>query len=282
VIDASNRDKPVELTRWDVTNEGLGKFIGHDMDLSPDGRRAYVNLLIPGPSGQAAFAILDTSEVVDWKPGMPKPTIKRISEVLVYADRPNGAGMSGAGHTSQFFSVGGKKYVAVSNEGGNCPAPYIHIVDVTAEKRPLVISTIMLEVHRPENCAKTLPDHNGFILGDSGGVDGLLAQYRYGAHYSGVDDPSNTKLLAYTFYSAGLHLFDVQDPYNPKHVGEFNPPALNTATYGLGRGLPDRSYSFVRFHKGNIWFTSGNGGFWIVTQKPQDYDPQHRAGAIWH
>jgi hypothetical protein len=33
----------------------------------------------------------------------------------------------------------------------------------------------------------------------------------------------------------------------------------------------DRTYSWVRFHKDNIWFTSANEGFWIGKHKPQTY-----------
>src|SRR4029079_13138573 len=130
------------------------------------------------------------------------------------------------------------KYLYVSNEGTTCPYTFGQIVDVNFEAHPVVISSIRLELARAENCSVTLPDHNGFTLGDAGGKQGLLSQYRYGTHYGGIDDPQNGQLLATTGYSSGLHLWDVSDPYNPAWVGEFQPPAIDYT--GAGRAVPDR------------------------------------------
>lgn len=165
--------------------------------------------------------------------------------------------MPGGSHSAQFMKVDGRKYVVVMNEGTGCRAPWTHIVDVNDEANPAVISTFRLEVNKPENCDRTRPDHDGLTLGDPGGIYGILMQYRYGSHYLGVDNVEDAKVVAFTWYSAGLRLVDVRDPYNPKEVGYFITPAIDT---GEDRAVPDCAYSFVRFHKGNIWFTSVNEG----------------------
>jgi hypothetical protein len=276
VIDATDRDNPKLIATWDLSDETGQPIAGiHDMDISPDGKRVYGNIRVGGGglNSTGGLVVLDTSEVANWKPGMAAPKIKRVSDLLLW-NQP----LSGQSHTTQFFKNKGRNYVAVANEGGGCPAAHAQIVDVTYEAHPVVVSTMRLQVNLPENCDKTLPDHDGLVLGDEGGTEGLLGQYRYGAHYSGIDNVEEGKILAITWYSSGLHLFDVSDPYSPKHVGEFNPPARSV---GTRRALMDRTYSFVRFHKGNIWFTSANGGFWIVKHKPEEYDPGHKANRVY-
>jgi hypothetical protein len=275
VVDASTRDNPTLIATWDLADEQGGLMSGlHDIDISPDGTRVYGNVHVEGghANSMGGLVILDTSEVANWKPGMPNPTIRRVGDFLLWTPP-----LTGISHTAQYFENNGHKYVAVANEGGGCPAGHAQIVDVTYELHPIVVSSMRLEANKPENCALTLPDHDGLVLGDRGGVDGLLMQYRYGAHYAGIDSVENGKLLAITWYSSGLHLFDVSDPYSPKHVGEFHPPARDN---GTGRAVVDRTYSWVRFHRGNIWFTSANGGFWIVRHTPHSYSPNHHATPI--
>ena len=276
VVDANDRDNPRLIATWDLLDEGGGRTSGlHDIDVSPDGTRVYGNIRVGGGglNSTGGLAILDTTEVANWSPGMPNPTIRRIGDFLLWSPP-----LSGGSHTAQYFENNGRKYVAVANEGGGCPAAHAQIVDVTYELHPVVVSSMRLDVNKPENCPRTLPDHDGLVLGDAGGIDGLLMQYRYGAHYSGIDSVEDGRLFAMTWYSAGLHLFDVSDPYSPRHVGEFHPPARDN---GTGRAVVDRTYSWVRFHRGNIWFTSANGGFWIVRHNPQTYSADHLAKPLY-
>jgi hypothetical protein len=267
VVYAGDKDNPELLTTWDLSDEpGMPESGVHDLDVSPDGTRAYVNIHtdLPGPGNFSGLAILDTSEVANWQPGMPQPTIRLLSRLLFWTPP-----VPGNSHSAQYMKVDGREYVVVMNEGTGCPAPWAQIVDVNDERNPAVISTFRLEVNDPKNCERTLPDHDGLTLGDDGGIYGILLQYRYGSHYLGVDSVEDAKMVAFTWYSGGLRLVDVRDPYNPKEVGYFITPAIDTGG-AQPRPIPDRAYSFVRFHKGNIWFTSVNGGFWVVryTGKP--------------
>jgi hypothetical protein len=258
VVNAGDKDNPELLTTWDLSDElGMQASGAHDLDVSPDGTRAYVNIVHVGPDGtrEDGLVILDTSEVAAWEPGMPRPTIRRVSNFLDWTALPGGS------HSAQYMEVDGRDYVVVQNEGTGCPAPWAQIIDVNDERNPVAISTFRLEVNDPKNCERTRPDHDGLTLGDSGGIYGILQQYRYGSHYLGVDNVEDAKMVAFTWYSGGLRLVDVRDPYNPKEVGYFITPAIDT---GEDRAVPDRAYSFVRFHEGNIWFTSVNGGFWAV------------------
>lgn len=260
VVDVSDRDNPQLLTTWELSDEpGMTGIESdtHDLDISPDGMRAYINirtLTRPDGSREGGLAILDTSEVANWQPGMPRPTVRLISRI-VYWHPP----MPGGSHSAQLVKIQGRKYVLVMNEGGGCPGGWAQILDVNDERNPITISTFRLEVNRPENCERTLPDHDGAPT--TGPVSILQANIRYGSHYLGVDNPEEAKIAAFTWYSSGLRLVDISDPYSPTEVGYFITPAINT---GGPRAFPDRAYSFVRFHDGNIWFTTINGGFWVV------------------
>jgi LVIVD repeat-containing protein len=259
VVDASNRDNPVLLTTWDLSDEpGMPESAVHDLDVSPDGTRAYVNIIRTAQSADGGLAILDTSEVANWRPGMPRPTIRRISRILYW-----GPPMAGASHSAQLVKIKGRKYVLTENEGtggsvGGCPAGWAQILDVNAEMNPTVISSFRLEANKHENCPLTLPDHEGV---PTTGPVSILQGTKYNSHYLGVDNPEEARFAAFTWYSSGLRIVDISDPYSPKEVGYFMPPAINT---GGPRSFPDRAYSFVRFHEGNIWFNSINGGFWVV------------------
>lgn len=251
VVDASDRDNPQLLTTWDLRDEpGMPESNAHDMDISPDGTRAYVNLRVPdGPRG---LVILDTSEVANWKPGMPTPTIRRISPIVNWDPDPGGS------HSAQLVKISGRKYVLAQNEvfttaPTGCPWGWARIIDVNDELQPFQISTFRLEVNQRRNCERTQRDNA-----------------MYSTHYLGVDDPEEAKLAFFTWYSSGLWIVDISDPYSPKAAGYYIPGATtdtvfrDTSPTRFGNRNIDYSYSFVRFHKGNIWFNTVYGGFWVV------------------
>jgi hypothetical protein len=77
-------------------------------------------------------------------------------------------------------------------------------------------------VNRIENCERIRPDHDG--IPTTGPISILQNGIRYNSHYLGVDDPEDAKLAAFTWYSSGLRIVDISDPYFPKEVGYFIPP----------------------------------------------------------
>ena len=257
VVDASNRDNPVLLTTWDLSDEpGMPDSNIHDMDISADGTRLYVNIRTARPAGgtNGGLTILDTSQVAQWQPGMQRPTISRVGHI-VYWSPP----VPGSSHSTQLVKIQGRKYVLVENEGGGpCPYGWAQILDVNDEQNPIPISTFRLEVNNPVNCSRTLADHVG---NPTTGPVSILQGNFYSSHYLGVDNTDEARLAAFTWYSSGLRVVDISDPYNPKEVGYFITPAIDV---GGPRVFADRAYSFVRFYEGNIWFNSVNGGFWVV------------------
>jgi hypothetical protein len=134
------------------------------------------------------FAILDISD-----PARPR----LVSHV---GDRPQ----SGA-PTHTALPVGhkimGRNWLVVFDEemGGGNPPAYMRLYDITDERRPTLASTF----HVP-------PDPSGRTGG------------RFGAHQShefvGTDN-----LLYSTWFSGGLRVIDISNPYKPREVGHYIP-----------------------------------------------------------
>lgn len=261
VVDASDKDNPVLLTTWDLSDEpGMPESAGHDMDISPDGMRAYVNLRVFTPGGsRRGLMILDTSEIAM---GVPNPVIRRVTgesegemvvSPLVQWRPPENTASS---HTAQLVNIRGRQYVIAMDEGfggaAGCPWGWTRIIDVTDELNPIQISSFRLEVTKRRNCERT-------------GLDNA----QYTSHYIGVDNAEEAKLAFFTWYSSGLRVVDISDPYDPREVGYFIPGGVTDTIFQQTSGLfpnqnIDYAYSFVRYHQGNIWFNSVYGGFWVV------------------
>ena len=80
-----------------------------------------------------------------------------------------------------------------------------------------LVSKLMLEVNDPANCAKMadrLP-----------GRHQALDNYGYSSHYCTPDTPTDAKILACGYWGAGLRVFDIRDPYKPREIAYYKPPA---------------------------------------------------------
>src|SRR5260221_577861 len=146
------------------------------------------------------------------------------------------------------------------------PFGFTKLIDISDERHPKEVAKLMLEVHDPVNCATTLPEslNPGFV---------------YDSHYCNVDNAKDAKILACSYFEAGLRVFDIRDPYHPREIAYYKAPAQHTKVLP-GSNLwkrtvaanfdrtADWASSFVRIrqHKGevHIWFTSQDNGFQVV------------------
>jgi len=83
------------------------------------------------------------------------------------------------------------------------PFGFTRIIDISDEMNPKIVAKLMLEVHDPANCPLIQND----ILDPS---------FIYDSHYCGVDNAHNAKLLACSYFRAGVRVFDIRDPYHPR------------------------------------------------------------------
>ena len=71
-----------------------------------------------------------------------------------------------------------------------------------------------------------------------------------------------------SMWNAGLRIFDVRQPLQPKEVAYFNPGMFVTPS---DSGLLDKAWGHVHYEErtGHIWFATQSGGFWVVELEPQ-------------
>jgi hypothetical protein len=250
-VDITDLDNPKELATWSLANEpGMPNSGMHDLDMNDEGTRAYTNSswTIDGVRHKG-LTILDTSEVQERK---PKPVIRRISS-FNWGPPENFGGT----HSAEFVTIKGRQYVIAEDEtmGVNAAAPWgwARILDVTDERYPLQISTIKMQASEEQYGSQTNPD-----------------KAYYGAHYLGVDDRKNTSLVFFSWYSSGLRVWDIRDPYLPREIGYYIPGARVDTKLAPSDSYPnakvDYVYSFIRYRPetGHIWFNSLFNGFMIA------------------
>ena len=250
-IDVSNPANPALITNVfpDPT---------HDLSISDDGKRAYFAMAGVGSATKNGLAIIDTTEVQERKAD-PKATL--ISE-LTWGD----------GVFSQMtepITIGGHPYLLFTDElstrscaPGDATYGVARIIDLADETHPTLVARLMLETHDPANCELTLPDTAG------------QAGFAYDSHYCTADDPHNTTAVACGHFNSGIRVFDVRDPYLPREIAYFNPPAQLLkqeqlpASNNSGEKTADYCSANVRFKRtqegGELWTTCQDNGFMIL------------------
>ena len=215
IIDISAPARPREIGRWWVPGQHVAA--GEKSARSGTAHRTHHPLRLGDRLYVSlwydGFAILDISD-----PARPR----LVSHV---ADRPE----SGA-PTHTALPVGhrilGRNWLVVFDEemGGGDPPAFMRIYDITDERRPALAATF----HVP-------PDPSG----KTGG--------RFGAHqpheFVGTDN-----LVYAAWFSGGLRVIDISNPYKPKEAGHYIPPP--------GRG--------ARFAESNDVFVDKRGLIYLI------------------
>jgi hypothetical protein len=190
--------------------------------------------------------------------------------------------------------IHGHPYIISSDEGGGAAGPgglqgacdrgqslwgYPQIIDISNETQPKIIAKLQLEVSDPANCQQqvneTPPDScpGGPCPGtnlppESGSIN-------YSEERCVPDNQMNATMIACSFQNAGLRVFDIHDPYHPREIAYYKPPAVRTeARPGSGSWAPgvdrtvDKVAGWARWRRvGNdweLWFASDGNGFQIV------------------
>ncbi len=272
-FDISNTKNPVQLISWTPP----GGY--HGLATSPDGMRGYftTNNIVPATAVTPAsngFVIADTSDVQLRK---PDPEIRVISQIA-WAD-------GSIGQHPIHIRIAGKPYVVFVDENGSgglgtpatwqfaCanglpPYGFARLFDVSDETAPKLVAKMMLETHDPANCAQVVGDTTGQVI------------FGYDSHYCTVDNPDDATVLGCAYFNSGIRVFDIRDPYFPREIAYFNPPA-QADKQGQLRGSQHDSFYLtqtggllnadwcsaqVRFvpERGELWGTCQDNGFMIL------------------
>jgi len=214
----------------------------HSLSVSPDGSRAYLAFLTGG------FFVLDTSEVAK---GLPAPDIRLVTPLT------NRVRWPGAGPHSA-VKVPGRDLVLTTDEvyGGigpdaGCPWGWVHLIDVTDERSPNVVSEYRVAPYNEEAYC-----------------DQVSGERDLGSSFSS-HNPTVTKNLALvTWHSAGLQVVSTEDPTRPRQVAEFVPEPLDavaTEDPALSSG-PDQvvMWSYPIIQDGLIYVVDIRNGLYVL------------------
>ncbi|MFE3797504.1 LVIVD repeat-containing protein [Nocardia tengchongensis] len=172
--------------------QGLTGIEAHGFGISPDGNRMYLSAL-------GGFTVLDISAVQRRDPNPQVPHLGRVFWTDGWATQ----------HSIP-VTYDGKPYLFTVDEGG---AGGVKLIDVSDDTNPSVAAKLKLEINLPENQDSALASAMG------GSV------FSYDAHYCAADRPTNPTALACGWEESGIRVFDVRDPFHPKEIAYFNPPA---------------------------------------------------------
>jgi hypothetical protein len=212
-------------------------------------------------SATNGLVVMDVSEI---DARVPNPTVE-VLKTLYWDD-------GAIAQMTEIVHIGRKPYMIMADENGSgglqgwsqaCaaglpPFGFARIIDMSDPADPHVVSKLVLEVSDPDNCP--------LVLGDTAAT----AIFSYDSHYCSVDDRRDAKLLACSYFEAGLRVFDIRNPAAPVEVAYYNPPAgvgmpPGGASYiGAGAVQWNLSTPQIRLDDCQIWTTTTHSGLQVL------------------
>ncbi len=231
-------DPRVPKTLWTSTD-----YESHGLVLSDDGKTLYMSQAALSDDGFSGLTVLDVSQVQARVLNPRVPVVSRLTWPSVSTPQ-----------SAVPFTRGGKKYLMEIDEfGSGSSIGAGRIIDINNIKKPFVVSELRLAV----NQAKV---QGGAIEKDPGNSNQFQG---YQGHYCSLPSRVDPNVLACSFIMSGLRVFDIKDVKHPREIAYFNKPN----TPGLN---PMRSGAFAMSAPaydgatGDIWYTDGNSGFYVV------------------
>jgi len=277
------------FTAMDITDPKAPKLLWHgagdvnethDISISNDGNRAYLthwgNFVPFGLPGSNGLVILDTSDIQK-----RTATVQPKFVSSFYWDD------GGVAQQSMPLTWGGKPYILFTDETGwsklaspaagradACakgfpPFGFARIIDISDDVHPKLAAKLMLEVNDAAKCQQ--------YIGDYPTATADLDNYGYSSHYCTPDSRTDPKMIACGYWGAGLRVFDVRNPYQPKEIAYYKPAAQRNKLlpgsalwndYAGKDRTTDRVSANVRFRtigsENYLWFAGQDNGFMIV------------------
>ena len=239
------------ITAIDVTNPKApqpiwqGVEYSHGMTISDNGDRAYI-----ADPVNANLLILDISQIQHRKSHPQAREISRLTWNTVTIPQ-----------NAMPIRIHGKPYLLEFDEYAfrfkNVAPPdtvgAARLVDISNERHPRVVSNLRLQVDQPAQ--HHAADH------DPGQLDPAQG---YAAHYCGVPREVDPEIVACSFISSGLRVFDIRDPLHPREVAYFvAPPSKQPENGGDGSNFAMSKPAFDPARR-EIWYTDGTSGFYVV------------------
>ena len=221
-----------------------GNIVAHGMTIRADGNRAYV----ADPGGE--MLILDTSQIQARK---PNPQAREVSRLTWQA--------ASIPQNAIPFAAGGKPYVLEFDEytdgttgaGDRNAVGAARIIDISDERKPRVVSNLRLQVNQPADHAAA--------SGDPGALSPVQG---YAAHYCTLSSDVDPTVVACSFITSGLRVFDITDLVHPREIAYHVAPTQPRAENGFMASDFAMSKPVIVADRREVWYTDGTTGFYVL------------------
>jgi hypothetical protein len=249
------------LTAVDLANPKVptiayvGHYDTHSLSISDDGTRAYLAAGAGFPRNEvglpaevSGLRILDISGVQKRVLNPQPTTVSTLTWPTVtipQAELP--------------ITIGGHPYLIDIDEFATddkltltANGPRVgagRIIDIGDEKHPRVVSDLRLAVNQRENRAALAGDPIGPVPTTSG----------YAGHYCAVPQRKDPAIVACSFLTSGLRVFDIRNPAAPREIAYFVAPVTSASD-------PNGAYSSASFvpERKEIWYTDATRGLYVL------------------
>ncbi|MCP3143960.1 LVIVD repeat-containing protein [Pyxidicoccus xibeiensis] len=258
------RVQPVEPFEWrddhfvfDTEKSAVQRNNVHSMSVSADGTRVYVANIHGG------YYVLDSTRLANKEPCIrdtvtvdetsntdPRLCLRKLNP---HPDARVDFTPPYAWTEHSVYPVPGRPYLVISGErnGTNtCPWSWGHILDISNERRPQVVSRYMLPENLEANCVTGGP-----------GDPSLLREF---SPHQQLVFPN---LFFVSWYSAGLRVWDIANPALPMEVGVYVPKPASRVVERF-RDSPDVwMWPHPILYNGLIYITDENSGLYVLRYK---------------
>ena len=226
----------------------------HGVSVSEDGKTLYVAEAAFDDSNDprgtfSGLTVLDVSQVQARVLNPTVPIVSRLTWKTVSTPQ-----------NATPFTSKGHRYVLETDEfGSGASIGAARIIDVQDIRKPFVVSELRLAV----NAAKAQGEDLEADPGNSQMFQG------YQGHYCSLPSRIDPQTIACSFIMSGLRVFDISTPAKPREIAYFNKPAASSVPAGVPQqagiiGSFAMSAPAYDGKTGDIWYSDGNSGFYVV------------------
>jgi hypothetical protein len=220
-------------------------YQSHGVSLSNDGNTLYMAEAGYNDSDFHGLTVLDVSQV---QKRLPSPKVSVIS-------RLTWGNVSTPQNATPFVSKGHKYLLETDEFGSDAAIGAARIINIDNVRKPRIVSNIRLAVNQPA----IQPS----IQADPGNDQPFQG---YQGHYCSLPSRIDPTTIACSFIMSGLRVFDISDVTRPRETAYFNKPVVpgsvpNNPLRAGGFAMSAPAYDEKT---GDIWFTDGNSGFYVV------------------
>lgn len=254
--DVADPTRPKLLSVWSAPGQRIGEEDAYRTNPRAGNKTSWMGarmaLFIPKPvedggkyaytsMGGLGFFVLDISNPANMR------TVSHLDMP------PSVAGNEGDNIDVSQVEQTGMIYYSGYPMNSDCYEPYkdIYVIDVRDPSKPRIVNTL----------PRPLPPRSAPFR-DYCQRRGSFGPKRTGYYAQHPGAPSG-RYLPYAFYNAGLQLFDVQDPLEPKIAAYFVPKMVDPK-FNLDYGNPVHGV-YVEWDRKLIWVMSNHGNYAIST-----------------